>query len=378
MNNQTQITTKITEAKNILITVGNNPSVDVLSAALGLTLAIDKMKKHSSAIFSGKIPSIMEFLHPEKTFENSIESFQDFIILLDKEKADKLRYKVEGDLVKIFITPYHTTISPTDLRYEQGDINVDLIIAIDAKGQSDIDKAAMAHGKILHSANIVNINNDQKNNFGGINFVIPKSSSYSEAIVKIITELDEKLLSKQISTALLTGIVVDTEQFSNVRTTPQTMTIASKLLSNGADQQLIVKEIRGMDNETNNETLEPVEIPEIGVESVEAESINESEPEVIETLDDYLPPHLPNFNEDLPPPPDVNSSEFSEVLSNDQVIPTKPEPKEVDNKNTIDELSPPPDVVDERSTFETQNTEKEKPTKVNNLESDPSQFHIPV
>ena len=74
----------IKSATNILVTVSRNPSVDALSAALALTLMLNKMEKHATAVFSGKIPSAIEFLEPSKTFEGTVDSLRDFIIALDK------------------------------------------------------------------------------------------------------------------------------------------------------------------------------------------------------------------------------------------------------------------------------------------------------
>src|SRR4051794_31413194 len=100
-----QIVERIKQAENVLITVSKNPSVDQLAALIGLTLLLNKMNKSATAVFSGKVPSTIEFLQPEKTIETSIDSLRDFIISLDKSKADKLRYKVEDQVVRIFITP---------------------------------------------------------------------------------------------------------------------------------------------------------------------------------------------------------------------------------------------------------------------------------
>ncbi|GHU09302.1 hypothetical protein FACS189431_7140 [Alphaproteobacteria bacterium] len=315
-NARNQIKTKIGEATNILVTVGQNPSIDELTAALGLTLAIDKMRKHSSAIFSGAIPHIMKFLHPERTFEDSTASFRDFIISLDKEKADKLRYKVEGDLVKIFITPYHTKLSPDDLVFSEGELNVDLVIGIGVRKQNDLDQALFAHGRILHDATIATINLDNSSSLGSITWTGIGASGYSEAIAEMVAEIDEKLLTKQISTALLTGIVLATDQFSNARTQPATMAIASKLLASGADQQLIVAEIRGSGNvaETPVEVIqeipevEPAVIPAATNVVSELEALPPAEPDldaVRSSLDAYLPPPLPDFQggEALPPTP---------------------------------------------------------------------------
>ncbi len=107
---KSQLLERLKTVNSVLVTVSRDPSVDQLAACLGLTLLINKMKKHGSAVFSGKIPSTIEFLKPEETLEKTPDSLRDFIIALDKNKADKLRYKVEDQMVKIFITPYKTSL----------------------------------------------------------------------------------------------------------------------------------------------------------------------------------------------------------------------------------------------------------------------------
>ena len=104
-----------------------------MAAAIGLTMLLDNTGKHATAIYSGATPNALRFLKPEETFETDTNSLQDFIIALNKEKADHLRYKVEGDYVKVYITPYKTEISEKDLEFSHGDFNVDLVIGLDVK-----------------------------------------------------------------------------------------------------------------------------------------------------------------------------------------------------------------------------------------------------
>ena len=61
-----QIVDKIKDSSNILVTVSTDPSVDELSAALGLTLLLNKMDKHATAVFSGAVPPAITFLDPQK------------------------------------------------------------------------------------------------------------------------------------------------------------------------------------------------------------------------------------------------------------------------------------------------------------------------
>lgn len=245
-NAKQQIVEKVKTSSNILVTVSTNPSVDELSAALGLTILLNKMDKHATAVFSGAIPPAITFLDPEKTFENTVDSLRDFIIALDKEKADHLRYKVVDDVVKIFITPYRTTITSDDLDFSQGDYNVELILALGVKEQDNLDSALAAHGRILHDATVVTISNDDtKSELGSIAWNDRNASSLSEMIVSLSEAFkgDKAALDEQIATALLTGLVAATDRFSNSRTSSRVMTMAASLMGAGANQQLIAAKL---------------------------------------------------------------------------------------------------------------------------------------
>lgn len=245
-NPQKQIVDKLKDVESILVTVNTNPTVDELSAALGLTLLLNKMNKHATAVFSGDIPPAITFLDPQKTFENTTNSLRDFIIALDKEKADHLRYKVDGDMVKIFITPYRTTISDSDLEFSQGDYNVEMVIAIGVRDVDDIDRALADHGKIMHDAVIASLSmGSESSDLGSINWHDDEASSYSEMLVAVAESLKtgKNLIDEQIATALLTGIVAATDRFSNQQTTSKVMTTAAQLMAAGANQQLIASQL---------------------------------------------------------------------------------------------------------------------------------------
>ena len=245
-NTKQQIADKIKNSSNIMVTVSTNPSVDELSAALGLTLLLNKMNKHATAVFSGQVPPAITFLEPGKTFENTVDSLRDFIIALDKEKADHLRYKVDGDVVKIFITPYRTIITSDDLEFSQGDYNVELVLALGVKARDDLDSALSAHGRILHDATVVSISaGELKSELGSINWREENASSLSEMLVGLTDSLkaDKGLLDEQIATSFLTGIVAATDRFSNNRTSSRVMTVAAQLMSAGANQQLIASKL---------------------------------------------------------------------------------------------------------------------------------------
>lgn len=246
-NVKQQIVERIKNSTNILVTVSTDPSVDELTAALGLTLLLNKLKKHATAVVSGELPAAITFLDPEKTFENSVDSLRDFIIALDKEKADHLRYKVEGDVVKIFITPYRTTITSEDLDFSQGDYNVELVIALGVNNKDHLDAALAAHGRILHDATVATLTaGTETSDLGSLAWHDDNASSLSEMLVSLSEALktDKAALDEQTATAFLTGIVAATDRFSNNKTSSRVMTMAAQLMAAGANQQLIAAKLQ--------------------------------------------------------------------------------------------------------------------------------------
>ena len=235
---------KISDAENVLVALSNDPSVDEIAAALGLTMALDSAGKHVTAIYSGKTPNVLQFLKPEEKFETGTDSLQDFVIALDKEKADHLRYKIDGDFVKVYVTPYKTTISGDDIEFSRGDYNVDLVISLNVPAATELDAALAEHGRIMHDATSINITNGAAGKFGDLEWVEPDASSISEMVAKLAFELEGRM-DEATATALLTGLVAATDRFSNPATTPDAMVLAAKLMGAGADQQLVVQNVQG-------------------------------------------------------------------------------------------------------------------------------------
>ncbi len=270
-NPKQQVVERIKGSTNILVTVSANPSVDQLAACIGFTLLLNKYGKHATAVFSGDVPSTIEFLQPHKTLEPNTDSLQDFIIALDKSKADKLRYKVEDNVVRIFITPYRASLSEKDLEFSLGDFNVDVVVALGVTKKEDLDKAVVTHGRILHDAVVLGITNGElSSGLGSVNWHDQAASSLSEMLVSISESFQSGLLDGQIATAFLTGIVAETERFSNQKTSPKVMTMSAQLMAAGANQLLVASELSAkqeipelsVDEPADDAAAEPANQPE--------------------------------------------------------------------------------------------------------------------
>jgi len=352
MDTQKQVIDRLKQANNVLVTVSNDPSVDQLAACIGLSLALNKLDKHATAVFSGNVPSTIEFLQPEDTIEKNTDSLRDFIISLDKSKADKLRYKVEDKLVRIFITPYRTSISDADLEFSQGDFNVDVVLAIGVHDQKELDQAVTAHGRILHDATVITLNNqEQGGELGSIHWLDTNASSLSEMSAALAMQLSQDVLDQQISTAFLTGVVAETDRFSNEKTSAETMNVSASLMAAGANQQLVATKLQ----EPVKSPAEPaaVDQPDEEQEQPAAARVNEDGTLEINHSNDEKPiqkkDENPPAQEELPkdnatiPPQDTPAPSEPEEPKLSPATPTETlseEPQGYKNPRTA--VSPPP------------------------------------
>ena len=321
-----QLADKLKAANNVLVTVSRDPSVDQLSALLGLTLLLNKQGKHAAAVYSGHTPSTIEFLQPEETIEKNTDSLRDFIIALDKNKADKLRYKVEDDVVRIFITPYKTSITEGDFEFSEGDFNVDVVVALGVGRQEDLDEAITAHGRILHDATVTSINTVADGGLGTINWHEPQSSSLSQLVTELAQELGSNLLDEQIATALLTGIVSETDRFSNDKTSSGTMSASAILMAAGANQQLVASKLEeptddGVSSSGNNpddgddNTLDQTESPPADDGTIDISHDDTAGQPDVAADQSSSPPELPDSVDETvtePPLPEPNPTEQSQ------------------------------------------------------------------
>ena len=277
------IVDKIDATDDILVTLSRDPSIDEMAAAIGLTLFLDRLGKHATAVYSGHTPKILEFLHPDQTFEKNTDSLRDFIIALSKEKADHLRYKLEGDFVKIYVTPYKTTITSEDLDFSYGDYNVDLVLALDVPAENRLDQALKEFGKITENAEIVDITTGEPGQVGQLEWSDAKASSVSELVAKLVIALedDEIAMNSDEATAFLTGITAETERFSNGKTTADVMALAADLMDRGADQQLIPRNLTDSSAQptaTSSPVNNPETTPEAEPNTTTSDATNSTKP----------------------------------------------------------------------------------------------------
>lgn len=191
-NTAKQINYEILQARKILIIPHRNPDGDAL----------------------GSISSLVEYLNsrgiePEIFCVTEIQSKYYFLPHLHLIKNDPL----------IFTDP-----------------EIDLIIVVDT---GDLTHAGVDQYLKNHPAKVVNIDHHVTNpRYGHLNMVIPNASSTTEVIYNFF-RYNNISIDHQIATSLLTGLISDTENFTNGATTSSSMSTAGELVRYGANYKLI-------------------------------------------------------------------------------------------------------------------------------------------
>jgi len=114
----------------------------------------------------------------------------------------------------------------------------DLIIVLDS---GDLKYAGVADyiAKLKHEPIIINIDHHSTNKkFGHYNLIISQASSTTE-ILYFFFKLNNIKITKNMAMALLTGLITDTENFSNPGTTEKSLKVASDLIHRGANFNLV-------------------------------------------------------------------------------------------------------------------------------------------
>lgn len=246
MTPKQQTIEQLKASRSVVIGLAAQPSVDDYASGIGLAYILQKAGKKTSLVSTTPLPRQLSFLQPKDVLTTKLDHLRDFVIEIDKDKADKLRYVPEESSVKIFITPYSDEIKQSDLRFSQGDYNVDTVVTIGAVDKDKMDQVLKGHGKMLQESATVSLSAGSKlSNFGAINWQEPNASTVGEMLVSLADALQPGLLDKDVSQVLLSALIAATDRFHNHLTTPKVMTIAAQLMASGADTEVIMNQFEG-------------------------------------------------------------------------------------------------------------------------------------
>lgn len=241
-----QIMDSLNRAKRILVVLPQNPNGDGLGAGLALYGFLLKLEKEPEIVSAVRDFGVFGFLSNIEQIQNTLQVFQSFVVsVATKEtKLDELSYEVKETHVDIFLKPKAGRFEAKDISFKTAKFPYDLIVTLDAPSLEHLGEIYEKNADLFFETTVINVDHHPNNeHYGEINLVDLTATSTSEILAGLIANFEEGLLDKNIATGLLTGIIVETNSFQHVKTTPKAFLHASNLIAKGGDHQQIIREL---------------------------------------------------------------------------------------------------------------------------------------
>lgn len=192
---------------------------------------IGTAKQINYEIAQAKKILIIPHRNPDGDALGTVSALSEYLISRDIEPEIFCATEIQN---KYFFLPHLHLIKSDPLIFT--DKEVDLIIVVDT---GDLTHAGVDVYLKNHPAKIINIDHHHTNQkYGYLNMVIPTASSATQVVYDLF-RYNNIPINHKIATCLLTGLISDTENFTNGATTSLAMSVASELVRYGANYKLI-------------------------------------------------------------------------------------------------------------------------------------------
>ena len=226
-----------------------------MGSLLALGRSLIAIGKTVTMACNGEVHTLFSFLPHLDEVKNTLDGGRDFIITIDTAQSSegelKLGYKHDKTTHKlsIVVTPSIGLIRKENLSFSTNMPRFDCIITLDVPDIERLGTLYDDHTQLFFETPVINIDHHASNDhFGKINWVDLTATSTCEILVSLLESMSAsnnniKLLTEDVATYLLTGIITDTGSFQNASTTPKSFTVAAQLVGAGARQQEIIKRL---------------------------------------------------------------------------------------------------------------------------------------
>lgn len=239
----------IKDHQRILITPHANVDPDGLGSALACYSIFKALGKDVTVICPDTIPEALDFLPSFNNLTNEVEDNSQFVITVNLDEGvevDTLRYTVEDQKINIVVVPKHGAIQSQNVVPSKGESPFDLLVVVDTADLPLLGSVYSDHVDLFSNVPILNIDHHISNtNFGQLQLIDPTAASATEVLYGWFMQTPgwRELVTPDVATLLLTGLITDTRSFQNPNTTPRSLEVGAELLELGARQQEIIQHI---------------------------------------------------------------------------------------------------------------------------------------
>ncbi len=247
LNTQEQFFKQIEKCEQPLIVFSADWNGDAVASALALFLFLKKLNKKVEIVAEASAKSnIWSFLPGRSEIKNSLNGLRKFIISLDTSKTigTRIKYAALDKKINFIISSDDGLFKPEDVSFLDSGFKYDLIITIGAADLESLGQIYNTNVDFFYKTNVINIDCQSSNEeFGQINLIDINSAANAETLFYLMQEKSAGLITEDIATCLLAGIIAGTKNFRLASLTPRTLLTASKLVSLGGRREEIIEKL---------------------------------------------------------------------------------------------------------------------------------------
>lgn len=242
-----QFIAQVQRAERPLIVLRESPHADDFASAFGVAAILKKLGKQTDILSGGGMyPKNLTFLADDHTVRTDLPNIRSLTVhvSLTKAKVDELTSNVEGDELKIHVTPKHGVWSSDDVRISTTSYRYDLILMLGVPDVTSLGAVATAYADFFFHTPIINLDHAGANeHHGHLNLVDISAVANGEACYELFSRIDESLINEYVATCFLAGMVAKTKSFKTPNVTPKTLKVAGMLMNHGAKRDEIVEKL---------------------------------------------------------------------------------------------------------------------------------------
>jgi len=245
LNLEQQIFRQLEKSKNVLIVFPADRDNDAIASALALFLFLKKIGVETEiAGFKNDDRSESFFFLPSyQEIKKQLDNLRRFVVSLDisQAKVNQIKYSVDADQLNFIISPKTGWFKPEDVSTRTGEFKYDLIFTVGVSDLEALEKLYDDNVEFFYKTTIINIDQQAANEeFGQINFVDLNAITTAEIIFYLLKNYKPEMISEDIATCLLAGIIQRTKNFKTANLTPRVLLTTSELITLGARREEII------------------------------------------------------------------------------------------------------------------------------------------
>lgn len=224
LNTEEQFLNRLKKSKTPLLVFSADWPGEAVAVSATLYQLLEKMDKAPAlAAASSWRQKTWNFLAPIQKIKHNLDSSQPLIISLPAKESEvaRIKYNYDGEQLKFFIFPKEKGLEAKNVKAENSQPPYDLIIVVGAADLDSLGSIYTDNIDLFYRTDIINLDCQAENEeFGAINLVDLSAATISEILYSVLSENERRLITGEIATSLLAGLIAGTKSFkTNTRRT---------------------------------------------------------------------------------------------------------------------------------------------------------------